>query len=91
MDFKVTPLAGGNLAVDDHNGIVNGSNSFIKKITIFAMEKKFIVVMKQIMLQILKTYLSTPPLTQRVLEPKNFTILIHHALQRNFLLKEITM
>ena len=47
------------------------------------MEKKFIVVMKQIMLQILKTYLSTPPLTQRVLEPKNFTILTHHAMQRD--------
>ena len=47
--------------------------------------------MKQIMLQILKTYLSTPPLTQRLLEPKNFTILTHHALQRNVLLKQPTM
>ena len=36
MDFKVTPLAGGNIAVDDHNGIVNGSNSFIKKLTVLA-------------------------------------------------------
>ena len=36
MDFKLTPLAGGNIAVDDHNGIVNGSNSFIKKLTILA-------------------------------------------------------
>ena len=41
------------------------------------MEKKFIVVMKQIMLQILKTYLSIIHLMQRVLEPKNFTILTH--------------
>ena len=55
------------------------------------MEKKFIVVMKQIMLQILKTYLSTPALMKRVLEPKNFTILTNHALQRNVLLKTITM
>ena len=32
MDFKVTLLARGNLAAEDHNGIVNGSNSSIKKI-----------------------------------------------------------
>ena len=32
MDFKVTLLAGGDIAGNDHNGIVNGSNSFIKKI-----------------------------------------------------------
>ena len=36
MDFKVTTLAGANLAGEDHNGIVNGSNSFIKKLTILA-------------------------------------------------------
>ena len=40
MDFKVTPLAGGNIAVDDHNGIVNGSNSFIKKFIISANGKE---------------------------------------------------
>ena len=32
MDFKVGLLAGGNLTLTDHNGIVSGSNSFIKKI-----------------------------------------------------------
>ena len=36
MDFKVSTLAGGNLAGEDHNGIVNGSNSFIKKLTVLA-------------------------------------------------------
>ena len=37
MDFKVNKLAdGGNLAITDHNGIVNGSNSFIEKLTILA-------------------------------------------------------
>ena len=37
MDFKVNKLAdGGNIAVADHNGIVNGSNSFIKKLSILA-------------------------------------------------------
>ena len=40
MDFKVTPLAGGNLTLADHNGIVNGSNSFIKKLTILANGKE---------------------------------------------------
>lgn len=35
MDFKVNLLANdGDIAADDHNGIVNGSNSFIKKLTI---------------------------------------------------------
>ena len=91
MDFKLSLLVGGNLTLTDHNGIVNGSNSFIKKLTILAMEKKFIVVMKQIMLQILKTYLSIIPLMQRVLELKNFTILIQVGLQRNVLLKQNTM
>ena len=37
MDFKVELLAnGGNIAVADHNGIVNGSNSFIEKLRILA-------------------------------------------------------
>ena len=37
MDFKVNKLAdGGNIAVADHNGIVNGSNSFIEKLSIIA-------------------------------------------------------
>ena len=40
MDFKVSLLAGGNLAAADHNGIVNGSNSFIKKLTILANGKQ---------------------------------------------------
>ena len=40
MDFKLTLLAGGNIAVDDHNGIVNGSISFIKKLTILANGKE---------------------------------------------------
>ena len=37
MDFKVNLLAnGGDIAAADHNGIVNGSNAFIKKLTILA-------------------------------------------------------
>ena len=36
MDFKLTQLDGGNVAANDHTGIVNGSNSFIKKLTILA-------------------------------------------------------
>ena len=35
IDFKVNKLAdGGNIAVNGHNGIVNGSNSFIEKLSI---------------------------------------------------------
>ena len=40
MDFKVSLLAGGDLTLTDHNGIVNGSNSFIKKLPILANGKK---------------------------------------------------
>ena len=39
MDFKVNKLAGGAIAIDDHNGIVNGSSSFIQKLTILANGK----------------------------------------------------
>ena len=55
------------------------------------MEEKFIVVMKQIMLQILKTYLSIIHLTQKVPEPKNFTIPIQVDLQKIVLLKQNIM
>ena len=36
MDFKVTQLDGGNIAHNNFTGIVNGSNSFIKKLNILA-------------------------------------------------------
>ena len=37
LALKVNKLAdGGNIAVADHNGIVNGSNSFIEKLSILA-------------------------------------------------------
>ena len=37
MDFKVNLLAnGGNIAGNDHNGIVNGSNTFIRNLSILA-------------------------------------------------------
>ena len=40
VDFKVTLLAGGNIAVADHNGIVKGSNSFIEKLSILANRRE---------------------------------------------------
>ena len=40
LDFKVTKTAGGNLAIDDHNGIVNGSHSFIRNFDIKVNGKK---------------------------------------------------
>ena len=37
MDFKVNKLANGaKIAANDHSGIVNGSNSFIEKLSISA-------------------------------------------------------
>ena len=37
MDFKANKLAnGGNIAANDHNGIGDGSNSFIEKLSILA-------------------------------------------------------
>ena len=40
MDFKVKLLDANDLAANDHNGIVNGSNSFVKKLTILANGKE---------------------------------------------------
>ena len=40
MDFKLGLLAGGNIGAADDNGTVNGSNSFIKKLTILANGKE---------------------------------------------------
>ena len=39
MDFKVTTSAGEDIAANDQNGIVNGCNSFIQKLTISANGK----------------------------------------------------
>ena len=45
VDFKVQILAdGANIAVDDHNGIVNGSHSLINKLKVEANGKKIIIV-----------------------------------------------
>ena len=91
MDFKVTPLAGGNLTLADHNGIVNGSNSFIKKLTILANGKEVYSCNEANHVANIKNLLSIIPLMQRVLEPKNFTILTQVGLQRNVLIKQNTM
>ena len=40
MDFKLGLLAGGNIGAADDNGTVNGSNSFMKKLTILASGKE---------------------------------------------------
>ena len=40
MDFKVRTYVPGDLTLADHNRIVNGSNSFIKKLTILANGKE---------------------------------------------------
>ena len=40
ISFKVNKLAGGNITVDDHNGIVNDIHSFIKNFDIKLQGKK---------------------------------------------------
>ena len=89
MDFKVNKLAdGGNIAVADHNGIVNGSNSFIEKLSILANGREVyscnyanhVVNIKNllIILHMLRVLLQT-----------NFIFLIHQHLQRKDLLKQL--
>ena len=49
VDFKVDKLADHSaLTLTDHKGIVNGSNSFIKKWLLLQMGEKFIIVIMQI-------------------------------------------
>ena len=40
ISFKVNKLAGGNIAAEDHNGIVNDIHSFIKNFDIKLQGKK---------------------------------------------------
>ena len=88
VDFKVVLLAnGGNIAVADHNGIVNGSYSFLKHFDIKLNGKKVTIVMTQTTQLILRTYLSTAhltPIRQRVM---SFSSLIHPEMQKSGNLK----
>ena len=60
LDFKVVLLAnGGNIALADHNGIVNGSYSFLKHFDINLNVRKCMIVMTQIMRLISRIYLTT--------------------------------
>ena len=79
MDFKVGLLAGGNIAVAARIGIVNGSNSFIKKLTILAYGKEVYSCNEANNVANIKKSI------QRVLEPKNFTILILRVNHREIL------
>lgn len=50
MDFKWTKLTGRNIIINDKNGIVNGANSFVKKIVLVLMAEKSTSVILPIML-----------------------------------------
>ena len=87
MDFKVNKLAdGAPIAANDHNGIVNGSNSFIEKLSILANGREVyscnyanhIVNIKSIILHMLRVLLQT-----------NFIFLIRQELQRKDLLRQL--
>lgn len=49
-DFRLELLATNVIADNDHNGIVNSSNSLIEKISVLANGREIIVVIKLIML-----------------------------------------
>ena len=86
MDFKVNKLANGaNIAVADHNGIVNGSNSFIQKLSIVADGRE--VYSCNYANHVLKTYLSIVLHMRKVLLQMNFIFLIHQEMQRKENLK----
>ena len=60
LDFKVNLLANGrNIALGDHNGIVNGSYSLLKHFDIKLNCKRCTIVLMQTTLLILNVYLST--------------------------------
>ena len=48
--FKLTKLNGGNVIINDKNGIVNGASSFVKKISFSINERKSTIVILPIML-----------------------------------------
>ena len=88
LDFKVALLAnGGNIAIADHNGIVNGSYSFLKHFDIKLMARKCMIVMMQITRLILRTYLITVHLTPIRQQVMSFSSLIHPEMQKSGNLK----
>ena len=83
VDFKVVLLAnGGNIAVNDHNGIVNGSYSFLKHFDIKLNGKKVYNCNNANHAVILKTY-STAHLTQIRQQVMSFSSLIHPEMQKS--------
>ena len=80
LDFKVVLLAnGGNIALADHNGIVNGSYSFLKHFDIKLNGKKVYDCNDT---NHSRTYLSTVHLTLNKPPAMSFSILIHPDMQR---------
>ena len=88
LDFKVVLLAnGGNIAVADHNGIVNGSYSFLKHFDIKLIARKCMIVMTQITPLILRTYLITVRLTPIRQQVMSFPSLVHPEMRKSGTLK----
>ena len=89
MDFKVKLLDANNLAANDHNGIVNGSNSFIKKLTILANGREVYSCNEANQVANIKNLLEYNSSYANSIGTKEF--LIQVGLQRNVLLKQPTM
>ena len=88
LDFKVVLLAnGGNIAVADHNGIVNGSYSFLKHFDIKLIGKKVYDCNDANHAVNIKTYSTTvrlKPIRQQVM---SFSSLIHPEMRKSGNLK----
>ena len=88
VDFNVHLLAdGANIAVDDHNGIVNGSHSFINKLKVEANIKKIMIVITAAKQEISKTCLTTQNNLQKTWEQINFSFSILTVVQKRDLHK----
>ena len=84
VDFKVVLLAnGGNIAVNDHNGIVNGSYSFLKHFDIKLNGKKVYDCNDANHAVNIKTCLSTVPLSPVRQLVMSFSSLIHPEMRKS--------
>ena len=92
MDFKANKLAdGGNIEAKDYNGIVNGSNSFMEKLSILANGREVYSCNYANHVANIKNFLSIILHMLKALPQMNFTSLTQQPLQRKDLLNQLTI